>query len=82
MVVFRDIKPASPHHYLVVPKQHIPDPKILGNSHVELGKWLTHQCLMYPFSLGFEWVHTARFKYGFPKCSEYKEKKMTIYGQL
>ena len=39
LVVFRDIRPATPHHYLVVPKTHIQDPKILNNSHLGLGTW-------------------------------------------
>uniref|UniRef100_A0A1B6DG90 Adenosine 5'-monophosphoramidase HINT3 n=1 Tax=Clastoptera arizonana TaxID=38151 RepID=A0A1B6DG90_9HEMI len=29
VVVFPDIKPAAPHHYLVVPKEHIKDAKSL-----------------------------------------------------
>ena len=37
MVVFRDIRPATDHHYLVAVKQHIPDAKQLKNEHIELG---------------------------------------------
>ncbi|KAL4219779.1 Histidine triad nucleotide-binding protein 3 [Mactra antiquata] len=36
IVVFRDIRPATPHHYLVVTKEHIPDAKQLKYSHIEL----------------------------------------------
>lgn len=36
VVVFPDIRPASPHHYLVVPKDHLPNPKQLDGTHVEL----------------------------------------------
>ncbi|VDI43754.1 Hypothetical predicted protein [Mytilus galloprovincialis] len=35
-VVFRDIRPASNHHYLVIPKIHIPNPKQLNQSHIPL----------------------------------------------
>lgn len=38
-VVFRDIKPAAEHHYLVIPKCHIPDPKQLSNGHVTMGMY-------------------------------------------
>lgn len=35
-VVFRDIHPASKHHYLVVPKRHIKSPKCLTHSDIPL----------------------------------------------
>lgn len=36
LVIFRDIKPATTHHYLVIPKRHIKDPKTLDSSHQAL----------------------------------------------
>ncbi|KAK3580946.1 hypothetical protein CHS0354_006970 [Potamilus streckersoni] len=33
---FRDIKPAARHHYLIIPDEHIPDPKHLDGNHVEI----------------------------------------------
>eukprot|EP00118_Oscarella_pearsei_P005126 m.23051 g.23051 ORF g.23051 m.23051 type:complete len:164 (+) comp28432_c0_seq8:789-1280(+) len=39
-VAFRDIHPAAEHHYLVVPKQHVGNPKTLGQEHRELGQSL------------------------------------------
>ncbi|XP_033738707.1 histidine triad nucleotide-binding protein 3-like [Pecten maximus] len=36
LVIFKDIKPATRHHYLVVPKHHIKNPKSLDNSHLSL----------------------------------------------
>ena len=38
LVVFRDIRPAAKHHYLVCTKQHIKDASVLGNNHISLGK--------------------------------------------
>ena len=38
LVIFRDIKPASDHHYLAIPKVHIPNPKCLTIEDKELGK--------------------------------------------
>ncbi|XP_041366774.1 histidine triad nucleotide-binding protein 3-like [Gigantopelta aegis] len=35
-VVFRDIRPASKHHYLVVPKEHMSDSASLKESDVDL----------------------------------------------
>lgn len=35
-VCFVDRKPASKHHYLVVPRHHIPDPRALTSSHAPL----------------------------------------------
>lgn len=37
-MVFRDIRPAADHHYLVVTKQHIKDPKHLKEDDLELCK--------------------------------------------
>jgi histidine triad (HIT) family protein len=36
MVVFEDINPAAPVHFLVVPKEHIPTMDDLGEAHVSL----------------------------------------------
>lgn len=36
VIAFRDIKPATDHHYLVIPKVHIDNPKILTHEHLEL----------------------------------------------
>lgn len=36
VVVFRDIRPAAQHHYLVVSKQHLPDAKQLNHDHLQL----------------------------------------------
>ncbi|XP_017028206.1 adenosine 5'-monophosphoramidase HINT3 [Drosophila kikkawai] len=35
-VIFKDIKPASQHHYLAVTKQHVPSLKFLDKSHQDL----------------------------------------------
>ncbi|BFZ03965.1 hypothetical protein BsWGS_07004 [Bradybaena similaris] len=36
IVIFKDIRPAAAHHYLVVPQKHIKDPKHLGPEDVDL----------------------------------------------
>ena len=36
--MFQDHRPAAPHHYLVVPKEHIRDAKALTKSHIALGE--------------------------------------------
>lgn len=39
-MAFRDIKPASTHHYLIVPKRHVQDAKALEPDDAELGSFL------------------------------------------
>ncbi|XP_074640795.1 adenosine 5'-monophosphoramidase HINT3-like isoform X1 [Tubulanus polymorphus] len=36
VVVFKDHRPAAPHHYLSIPKQHIRDANSLGPEHIDL----------------------------------------------
>lgn len=37
-VVFPDIRPAAPHHYLIVPRHHYIDVKNLSADHIPMGK--------------------------------------------
>lgn len=39
LVCFRDIEPAAPHHYLVVPTEHIRDVLSLHRGHTGLGQF-------------------------------------------
>ena len=36
VIVFTDIKPHAPRHYLVVPKEHLPHVKLLSSEHIAL----------------------------------------------
>ncbi len=36
LVAFKDIKPVAPHHYLIVPKEHIQSITRLENNHREI----------------------------------------------
>lgn len=36
MIVIKDIHPAAPHHYLVIPLEHLPDAKHLSPEHAAL----------------------------------------------
>ncbi|XP_052214560.1 adenosine 5'-monophosphoramidase HINT3-like isoform X2 [Dreissena polymorpha] len=62
--VFRDIRPATPHHYLVASKEHIPDAKHLNPEHsglvehmVSVGKGVmaTQSGGTSDIRLGFHW---------------------------
>ena len=35
-VCFRDIRPVASHHYLIVPRQHLPNAKYLDHSHASI----------------------------------------------
>uniref|UniRef100_A0A3B5L1M0 HIT domain-containing protein n=1 Tax=Xiphophorus couchianus TaxID=32473 RepID=A0A3B5L1M0_9TELE len=51
-VCFRDIDPVAPHHYLVIPRDHIVSCKSLNRTHIDLETELgTDVCLF--FRLGF-----------------------------
>lgn len=36
--IFKDIKPAAQHHYLIVPKEHYDSLKALNESHIKMGR--------------------------------------------
>lgn len=38
VLVFKDIKPAAKHHYLVIPKRHMKNAKSLTSEDVDLGE--------------------------------------------
>lgn len=40
-MVFPDIRPAAPHHYLIVPRHHYIDVKNLSADHIPMGKGST-----------------------------------------
>ncbi|XP_048106231.1 adenosine 5'-monophosphoramidase HINT3 isoform X5 [Alosa alosa] len=36
LVCFRDVKPGAPHHYLVIPREHVGNCKSLRKEHIQL----------------------------------------------
>lgn len=63
-ICFVDRKPASLHHFLVIPRQHIQDPRVLRSSHIplieqmaEIGKQVLEQQggKMEDARVGFHW---------------------------
>ncbi|XP_034237877.1 histidine triad nucleotide-binding protein 3-like [Thrips palmi] len=64
LVVFRDIKPAAKHHFLVVSRQHIRDAKAMTSEHKPLLQRMVsvaeqvlrdHDADMTDYRLGFHW---------------------------
>ena len=51
IVIFKDIKPASEHHYLAVPKTHIQDARYLEPSDKPLGKWSARDGIVMKFKV-------------------------------
>lgn len=50
MVVFRDIRPAAEHHYLICPREHIPNAKSLTSLHIPFGTVICYTFLVKGFS--------------------------------
>lgn len=53
LVAFKDIKPAATHHYLIIPRQHISDAKILTSADKPLGNVLYSNWVSYRFAETF-----------------------------
>lgn len=46
MACIKDINPASDHHYLIIPKNHIVNAKVLNKEHEELCEYLRKRMLV------------------------------------
>ncbi|KAK9508908.1 hypothetical protein O3M35_006349 [Rhynocoris fuscipes] len=62
VVVFPDIRPASKYHYLIVPKNHIQNAKVLNPSHLNL---LQHMISVAKNSLSDKCIDSSEIRYGF-----------------
>ncbi|KAK2164531.1 hypothetical protein LSH36_62g02039 [Paralvinella palmiformis] len=52
LIVFKDIRPAAKHHYLVCTKRHMKDASVLGNNHITLDwVFIGHRSLVYLTSI-------------------------------
>lgn len=49
-IIFKDIRPASKHHYLIVPKQHYESLKVLDKSHSNMGLFTYIQSTLHGLS--------------------------------
>nr|CAB3252900.1 histidine triad nucleotide-binding protein 3-like [Phallusia mammillata] len=64
--IFSDIKPAAEHHYLVVPRNHISNPKTLqGKEHANFVQEMYDFALSYVTELGLE-KQEVRFGFRMP----------------
>lgn len=46
LVAFKDIRPVNEHHYLIVPKKHVGNPKSLTAEHLDLIKEMKNSALV------------------------------------
>ncbi|TDG44100.1 hypothetical protein AWZ03_009475 [Drosophila navojoa] len=60
--IFKDIKPAAQHHYLIVPKEHYDSLKTLNKSHIKMVSLMEEEMKNFFVSKG---ISTADALYGF-----------------
>ncbi|KAH8377788.1 hypothetical protein KR093_007133, partial [Drosophila rubida] len=58
-VIFKDIRPASTHHYLAIPKQHFESLNVLNKSHVGLGNRMNDGMVEFLKSKGVDTSHAV-----------------------
>ena len=59
-IVFPDIRPAAPHHYLVLTREHLIDAKCLTKEHIPMGKTVAPQNAWEPNYSGGVYVYLLR----------------------
>lgn len=66
VIAFRDIRPATNHHYLIVAKQHISSPKTLTSDNLDLVKHMCEVGRRVLTEQGCENAKDTRFGYHWP----------------
>ncbi|XP_023176607.2 histidine triad nucleotide-binding protein 3 isoform X2 [Drosophila hydei] len=74
-VIFRDIKPAAPNHYLIVPKQHYDSLKTLDESHITMVRHMEKEIKAFFVSKGIS-TQDAIFGFHYPPFISVKHLHM------
>ena len=83
VIAFKDIRPATKHHYLIIPKIHIDNPKELTADHIVLVKHLLEVGEQVLHQQGCESLHTSnKFGYHWPPFNAIKHLHLHAIGNV
>ncbi|KAF6020032.1 HINT3 [Bugula neritina] len=80
VVAFKDIKPATRHHYLVVPKEHLESPKTLTKDNLGLLNHMLEVGENVLVQQGFQSDNNKRFGYHWPPFNSISHLHMHALG--